>query len=255
MNQRLPPLNPLRAFEATARNRSLTKAAKELCVTHGAISHQIKALETSLKVKLFNRTGQRLTLTEHGADLLPSVTSAFAEIAAATARIGIAEAARYPRISFMGILGLGGSTPEDLFDLDKLSTIALPQIQWSFLDFGRTRARIEQSQAALDEAESQYRQTVLGALQNAEDSLARFGRQRQSVAALARIHASAQRSADLMRQRYEAGVAPLTQSLDADRQALVAEQNLRQASAALTGSYIAVQKSLGLGWSETAEEG
>jgi DNA-binding MarR family transcriptional regulator len=87
MTQRLPPLNPLRAFEATARNRSLTKAAKELCVTHGAISHQIKALEASLKVKLFNRAGQRLTLTEHGADLLPSVTSAFAEIAAATARM------------------------------------------------------------------------------------------------------------------------------------------------------------------------
>ncbi len=87
MNQRLPPLNPLRAFEATARNRSLTKAAKELCVTHGAVSHQIKALEASLKVKLFNRSGQRLTLTEHGADLLPSVTSAFGEIAAATARM------------------------------------------------------------------------------------------------------------------------------------------------------------------------
>ena len=87
MTQRLPPLNPLRAFEATARNRSLTKAAQELCVTHGAISHQIKALEASLKVKLFNRTGQKLTLTEHGADLLPSVTSAFEEIAAATARM------------------------------------------------------------------------------------------------------------------------------------------------------------------------
>jgi len=185
----------------------------------------------------------------------PDVRGAERAIAAATARIGIAEAARYPRISFMGILGLGGSTPEDLFDLDKLSTIALPQIQWSFLDFGRTRARIEQSQAALDEAEAQYRQTVLGALQDAEDSLVRFGRQRHSVAALARIHASTQRSADLMRQRYDAGVAPLTQSLDADRQALVAEQNLRQASAALTGSYIAVQKSLGLGWMDGAEKG
>ncbi len=185
----------------------------------------------------------------------PDVRAAERNIAAATARIGVAEAARYPRVSFMGILGLGGTSPEDLLDPGKMSTIAMPQIQWSFLDFGRTRAQIEQTEAALDEAEAQYRQTVLAALQDAEDSLARFGRQRQTVAALARTHASAQRTAQLMRQRYDAGVAPLSQSLDAERQALVAEQNLRAASAALTGSYIAVQKSLGLGWREAAEQG
>lgn len=87
MAKRLPPLNPLRAFEATARHGSLTKAASELFVTHGAISHQIKALEASLDVKLFERTGQRLRLTAHGAELLPAVSSAFDGIAAATARM------------------------------------------------------------------------------------------------------------------------------------------------------------------------
>lgn len=85
--KRLPPLNPLRAFEATARHGSLSKAAAELFVTHGAISHQIKALEASLDVKLFERTGQRLKLTAHGAELLPAVSSAFDGIAAATARM------------------------------------------------------------------------------------------------------------------------------------------------------------------------
>ena len=87
MAKRLPPLNPLRAFEATARHGSLTKAASELFVTHGAISHQIKALEASLDVKLFERAGQRLRLTAHGAELLPAVSSAFDGIAAATARM------------------------------------------------------------------------------------------------------------------------------------------------------------------------
>jgi LysR family transcriptional regulator, glycine cleavage system transcriptional activator len=84
---RLPPLNPLRAFEAAARHGSLTKAAGELNVTHGAVSHQIRALEASLDVKLFERAGQRLKLTAHGAELLPAVSSAFEEIAAATARM------------------------------------------------------------------------------------------------------------------------------------------------------------------------
>jgi len=87
MAKRLPPLNPLRAFEATARQGSLTKAASELNVTHGAVSHQIRALEQSLRVKLFERAGQRLRLTPHGAELLPAVTSAFDGIAAATARM------------------------------------------------------------------------------------------------------------------------------------------------------------------------
>jgi LysR family glycine cleavage system transcriptional activator len=87
LRKRLPPLNPLRAFEATARHGSLTKAAEELSVTHGAVSHQIKALEQSLGVKLFERAGQRLKPTPHGAELLPAVSSAFDGIAAAALKL------------------------------------------------------------------------------------------------------------------------------------------------------------------------
>jgi LysR family glycine cleavage system transcriptional activator len=87
MSKRLPPLNPLRAFEATARHSSLTKAAAELNVTHGAVSHQVKALESSLGLKLFERAGLRLKLTPHGAELLPAVSEAFDGIAAATQRL------------------------------------------------------------------------------------------------------------------------------------------------------------------------
>ncbi len=85
MSNRLPPLNPLRAFEAAARRGSISAAARELNVTHGAISHQIKALEETLKAPLFERGGKRLKLTPQGALLLPAVSSAFDGIAAATA--------------------------------------------------------------------------------------------------------------------------------------------------------------------------
>nr|WP_314089101.1 LysR substrate-binding domain-containing protein [uncultured Shinella sp.] len=85
MTARLPPLNPLRAFEATARRGAVSAAARELNVTHGAVSHQIKALEESLGTALFERGGKRLKLTPQGALLLPAVTNAFSEIAAATA--------------------------------------------------------------------------------------------------------------------------------------------------------------------------
>lgn len=85
MPSRLPPLNPLRAFEATARRGSVSAAARELNVTHGAISHQIRALEQSLGVKLFERGGKWLKLTPQGALLMPVVSNAFSEIAAVKA--------------------------------------------------------------------------------------------------------------------------------------------------------------------------
>lgn len=87
MNSRLPPLNPLRAFEATARRGSVSAAARELNVTHGAISHQIKTLEDSLKTTLFERGGKRLKLTAQGALLLPTVSHAFESIASAAAQM------------------------------------------------------------------------------------------------------------------------------------------------------------------------
>lgn len=85
MASRLPPLNPLRAFEATARRGSVSAAARELNVTHGAVSHQIRALEEALDTVLFERGGKRMKLTPQGALLLPAVTNAFDEIATATA--------------------------------------------------------------------------------------------------------------------------------------------------------------------------
>jgi LysR family glycine cleavage system transcriptional activator len=85
MFNRLPPLNSLRAFEAAARRGSVSAAARELNVTHGAVSHQIRALENNFGTPLFERTGKRLKLTPQGALLLPALTGAFESIAAATA--------------------------------------------------------------------------------------------------------------------------------------------------------------------------
>jgi LysR family glycine cleavage system transcriptional activator len=87
MRNRLPPLNPLRAFEATARYLSVSRAANELHVTPGAVSHQIRALEDELKVKLFDRTGGHLRLSSYGSALQPSVAAAFDSIAEAAARL------------------------------------------------------------------------------------------------------------------------------------------------------------------------
>src|SRR5437667_11762709 len=87
MRPRLPPLNALKAFEAAARHESFTRAAEELCVTQGAVSHQVKALEVELAIKLFNRERQRLIITEAGKDYLTVVRDALDRIAAGTERL------------------------------------------------------------------------------------------------------------------------------------------------------------------------
>jgi LysR family glycine cleavage system transcriptional activator len=84
---RLPPLNALRAFEAAGRHLSFTRAARELNVTQAAVSHQVKALEAVLGVKLFRRHHRALSLTEAGQLYLPVLRDAFAGIAAATERL------------------------------------------------------------------------------------------------------------------------------------------------------------------------
>ena len=91
----LPPLNALRAFEAAARLHSMTAAARELSVTHGAVSRQIGNLEDYLGVSLFHRDGRRLRLTRAGERLFPAARSAF-ELLSAGCRQALAEARPVP---------------------------------------------------------------------------------------------------------------------------------------------------------------
>lgn len=74
------PLNALRAFEASARHLSFTRAAIELCVTQAAVSHQVKLLEERLGASLFHRLPRGLALTDEGRALLPTLEEAFDRI-------------------------------------------------------------------------------------------------------------------------------------------------------------------------------
>ena len=179
----------------------------------------------------------------------PDIRAAERTLAADTARIGQADAARFPRLSFMGIVGIGGTQPSDLTHLDDFTALIAPQLSWSFLDFGRNAAKVRQAEAVRDEAEAKYRAAVFGALRDAEDALSQFRNRRGTVATLARAKASADEALTLSRQRYAAGTLTLIDLLDAQRQDLTAEQNLSIAEAGLTGDFVMIQKALGLGWS------
>ncbi|MGE0119034.1 MAG: LysR substrate-binding domain-containing protein [Dongiaceae bacterium] len=81
------PLHLIRAFEAVARNRSFTRAAEELCITQAAVSQQIKLLEESIGVDLFDRASRKIALTRSGEILLPAVRNALHSLSDATAQI------------------------------------------------------------------------------------------------------------------------------------------------------------------------
>ncbi len=87
MTYRLPSLNTLRAFEAAARHLSFRAAASEIGVTSGAVSQQVRKLERSLGVDLFNRLPHGLLLTPQGAAYLPKITKVFEDLTAATEEI------------------------------------------------------------------------------------------------------------------------------------------------------------------------
>jgi len=87
MKRRLPPLKALPVFEATARLMSFTRAAKDLSVTQTAVSHQIRTLEDWLGLPLFQRGGRKLSLTDAGMQLYPSIAEALERIAEIAERV------------------------------------------------------------------------------------------------------------------------------------------------------------------------
>ncbi|RIY02589.1 LysR family transcriptional regulator [Aureimonas flava] len=105
------PLTALRAFEASARHLSFTRAAIELCVTQGAVSHQVKALEQSLGTALFERLPRGLLLTREGEMLLPSVRDAFDRIAGTLTRFENGRLRETLRVGAIGTFAVGWLLP------------------------------------------------------------------------------------------------------------------------------------------------
>ncbi|MBS0481033.1 MAG: efflux transporter outer membrane subunit [Proteobacteria bacterium] len=181
----------------------------------------------------------------------PDIRGAERQLAAASADVGVSIADRFPKISFLGMLGLGGGSIGDIFDPGKLIGLALPRLNWTLFDGGRGRAKVDQSKGALAEAEARYTATVLNALGDAETSLTRFGSDRIELGKALEAERQAANAADLQHQRFTAGTAPRSDAINADRQRLQLTMAAINARAELTSDFIGVSKALGLGWTHT----
>lgn len=178
----------------------------------------------------------------------PDIRAAERRLAAANAQIGEREAEWFPKLTLFGDLGFSASDPGHLLRKDNFTWFGVPYLQWNALDFGRTQAHVAQAKAGYDEAAAKYEGTVLDALRDADVALSRYGHQRDSVVSLRNIEMSATRTAALTQQRYRAGVSSVLDWLDAERTRFSAQQNRIAGEAQLVKYYVALEKSLGMGW-------
>lgn len=180
----------------------------------------------------------------------PDVRRAERALAARTAGVGVERAKLFPTVRFFGLLGIGGNSSGHGPDIGDVATILAPRLDWSFLNVRRTRALVARAQAQRDEAEATYRASVLGALQDAESSLQRFGSMRRQLAAAERGEALAVQAAQLAAYRRSAGSSDTIEQLDMELQRLKAAARTEYTRTQFTSSFIAVQKAFGLGWSD-----
>jgi NodT family efflux transporter outer membrane factor (OMF) lipoprotein len=178
----------------------------------------------------------------------PDIRAAEWRLASANAQIGEHEADWFPKLTLIGDLGFTASEPGHLLRSSNFTWIGAPLLQWNGLDFGRTKAKVDQAKAGLEEADAQYESVVLGALRDANIALSRYGHQRDNVVSLLRVETSATHAATLTQQRYRAGTSSALDWLDAERTRFSAQQNRIAGQADLIKDYVALQKSLGLGW-------
>ena len=187
----------------------------------------------------------------NGATLLarrPDVRFADRQLAAATARIGVATADLYPRISLTGLFGGASSEPQALGALRGLTWGIGPTISWSFPNQSGVRARIHQAKAGADSALASFDSAVLRALKETETSLTFYDFELDHNDALRDAQIKARRAFDMSRGQFNAGATSVLDVLAAEQTSVAADAAVAESDSALIKDQIGVFKALGGGW-------
>lgn len=185
------------------------------------------------------------------ADLLrrrPDIQRAESALEAATAQIGVSTAELFPEVSIQGFLGFVGLSRGAIGDAGSRSWAVAPSIRWRLLDYGRLQAQLAASRARTDGALAAYEQTVLRALEETENALARYAAAMARMEPLLARQRAAERARDLALEQYEVGRADPLARLDAERTALGAARDVIASETERNLAIVALYKALGGGW-------
>lgn len=185
----------------------------------------------------------------------PDINAAERSLAAATARIGVARAARFPHLSLTGVVELISTGLASLVSGNSIQALAGGQIGVPLLDFGRGKAREGIAREQAEQANLAYRQTVLGAFSDVEQALARVDAARTNENAFARQLDQAQLAQASAATRLDAGLTDYLPLAEAQEQTFAARQALLQGQFDLRQAELALFKALGGGWEDADATG
>jgi multidrug efflux system outer membrane protein len=180
----------------------------------------------------------------------PDIRVAERNLAAATARIGVAVSDLFPKITLIGNFGWNTTSSNDVGSADSQAYHFGPSISWAIFDLGHVQARIKAAHARADGALAQYEQTVLQALEDTEGSLVTYSRALERETELDNAATASAKATELARLRYQEGVSDFLQVLDAERTQLEAEDLLATGRTETGTALVAVYKALGAGWQD-----
>jgi NodT family efflux transporter outer membrane factor (OMF) lipoprotein len=178
----------------------------------------------------------------------PDIQQAERELAAATARIGVAAADLYPKFSLTGDVGLQGISAGDWFSAGSRFWSVGPTVKWKIFDAGRIRANIKVQNARQEQALAQYERTVLASFEDVENALTAYAKEQTRGRSLAGAVQANQQALEIASQLYQKGLADFLRVLEAQRSLYESQDAFAQSQRAVALNLIALYKALGGGW-------
>jgi NodT family efflux transporter outer membrane factor (OMF) lipoprotein len=178
----------------------------------------------------------------------PDIRQAEAQLHAATADIGVAQANFYPTLSLNGSAGLQSLQLNHAFDLDSKQYAIGPGLTIPIFEGGRLRATLQLREAQQQEAAVTFQKTVLQAWHEVDDALTAYQAEQRRRDALTHAVADNRRALGLAQSRYQQGVADFLEVLTAERSLLATQQQLAESTTIVSANLVALYKALGGGW-------
>ena len=181
----------------------------------------------------------------------PDVRRAERQLAAQTARIGVATADLYPKFTLPGTIGLEALAANNLFSAANRAWSLAGTFAWPVFQGGAIRQNIEVQNALQEQALNRYEATILTALEEVENSLVAFAEEQERRDTLAAATEAAQRSAQLAQDQYTSGLIDFQAVLDSQRSVRTFQDQLAQSKGQVTIYLISLYKALGGGWNSS----
>lgn len=178
----------------------------------------------------------------------PDIRAAEQRLAASTARVGVATAELFPKVSILGSAGYLATSANSFSDGRSQHSSVGTFLRWPAFDLGRVRARIQAADANADGYLALYEQTVLRALEEAENSLVAYSRTQSRQESLRLAAEASEQAVKLARMRYQNGVDSFLTVLDAERRLFESQSLLAIAETDSLLAYVSLYKALGGGW-------